>query len=231
MTEQAIRRLRRQALAGAFGPLTSLAKVFARVQFVQADPIRAPARAQDLILRHRVTGYRAGDLERRYPRLGLEEAYLHAYGFMTPAVHGLLLPRYDPAFPDGRHEPAGLAADVLAFVAGRGPTHPAALAERFGREREVNGWGGLSKATTRALAGPAASWAAAGGGAGRRRARLPGRRDQRSLAHRRRAGGAAYAVAGDPARPGAGAEPERGDGADHPAHRRARGSNRRRWRI
>ena len=34
--------------------------------FVQADPIRAPARAQDLILRHRVNNYRAGELERRY---------------------------------------------------------------------------------------------------------------------------------------------------------------------
>ena len=41
--------------------------------FVQADPIRAPARAQDLILRHRVKGYHAGDLERRYSALGIEE--------------------------------------------------------------------------------------------------------------------------------------------------------------
>ena len=40
---------------------------------MQADPIRAPARAQDLILRHRVAGYRAGDLERRYARLKIEE--------------------------------------------------------------------------------------------------------------------------------------------------------------
>jgi uncharacterized protein YcaQ len=40
---------------------------------------------------------------------------------------------------------------VLAFVQASGPTHPAALAEQFGREREVNGWGGLSKATTRVL--------------------------------------------------------------------------------
>jgi len=38
-----------------------------------------------------------------------------------------------------------------AFVHDQGPTHPAALADRFGRERELNGWGGMSKATTRAL--------------------------------------------------------------------------------
>jgi uncharacterized protein YcaQ len=36
-----------------------------RLGFVQADPIRSPARAQDLILRHRVKDYFAGDLERR----------------------------------------------------------------------------------------------------------------------------------------------------------------------
>jgi uncharacterized protein YcaQ len=147
----ALKRLRRRALLAAFGPMAPLGRVFTQLGFVQADPIRSPARAQDLILRHRVTDYRAGDLERRYPRLGLEEAYLYAYGFVTPSVQALLLPRHDPAFPDGRHVPSGLAAEVLAFVHERGPTHPGALADRFGREREVNGWGGLSKATTRAL--------------------------------------------------------------------------------
>ncbi len=33
----------------------------------------------------------------------------------------------------------------------RGRTHPTDLAEQFGRDRAVNGWGGFSKATTRAL--------------------------------------------------------------------------------
>jgi uncharacterized protein YcaQ len=53
-----------------------------RLGFVQADPIRAPARAQDLTLRHRVAGYRAGDLERRYPRLAIEEDFFVNYGFL-----------------------------------------------------------------------------------------------------------------------------------------------------
>src|SRR5262249_3553270 len=44
-----------------------------------------------------------------------------------------------------------LAAEVLAFVRQRRATHPADLAARFGAERAVNGWGGFSKATTRAL--------------------------------------------------------------------------------
>ena len=143
--------LRAQACQATLFAPTTLAGAVHRLGFVQADPIRAPARAQDLILRHRVAGYRAGDLERGFQRLRLEEDFLYAYGFMSPGARNLLHPRHDPAGEAGRHAPAGLAAEVLAFVCARGPTHPADLAARFGRERAVNGWGGASKATTRAL--------------------------------------------------------------------------------
>ena len=61
--------------------------------FVQADPIRAPARAQDLILRHRVKNYRAGDLERRYRELGIEEDFFINYGFVTREVQALMHPQ------------------------------------------------------------------------------------------------------------------------------------------
>ena len=54
---------------------TSLPKALNRLGFVQADPLRAPARAQDLTLRHRVTGYCVGDLELRYPKLPIEEDF------------------------------------------------------------------------------------------------------------------------------------------------------------
>ena len=54
---------------------TTLKRALQRMGFVQADPIRAPARAQDLILRHRVKNYRAGDLERRYRELEIEEDF------------------------------------------------------------------------------------------------------------------------------------------------------------
>lgn len=137
-------------LATMFAP-TTLADAVARLGFVQADPIRAPARAQDLILRHRVSGYRAGDLERGFARLGLEEDFLYAYGFMPGGTRQLLHPRLDPGGAAGTHVPAGLAAEVLAFVRAHGPTHPRDLEARFGRDRAVNGWGGFSKATTRAL--------------------------------------------------------------------------------
>ncbi len=146
-----IAQLRQMAVAASLAQPVPLARAVHTLGFVQADPIRAPARAQDLILRHRVTGYRAGDLERRFARLGLEEDFLYAYGIMPQETWRLLHPRHDPDGKDGRHVPDPLAAEVLAFVRDRGVTHPRDLEERFGRERAVNGWGGWSKATTRAL--------------------------------------------------------------------------------
>jgi uncharacterized protein len=79
--------LRRHSVARTlFGP-TTLPMAIGRLGFVQADPIRAPARAQDLTLRHRVRDYRAGDLERRYPRLDVEEDFFVNYGFVPRATH------------------------------------------------------------------------------------------------------------------------------------------------
>ncbi len=151
MTTPTLEQLRAQARLATLFPPTTLAGAVHRLGFVQADPIRAPARAQDLILRHRVSGYRAGALERSFVRLQLEEDFLYAYGFMPAATQTLLHPRFDPDGPAGVHAPAGLAAEVLEFVRARGPTHPRDLDARFGRDRAVNGWGGFSKATTRAL--------------------------------------------------------------------------------
>ena len=55
-------QLRRYAIARSLFEPTTLPRAIARLGFVQADPMRAPARAQDLILVHRVKDYRAGDL-------------------------------------------------------------------------------------------------------------------------------------------------------------------------
>ena len=150
-TGPALDQLRAQARLATLSAPTTLAGAVRRLGFVQADPIRAPARAQDLILRHRVSGYRAGDLQRSFKRLHLEEDFLHAYGFMPGETRHLLHPRLDPEGETGIHSPNGLAAEVLAFVRDHGPTHPRDLEQRFGRDRAVNGWGGFSKATTRAL--------------------------------------------------------------------------------
>lgn len=140
--------LRRQAVGWSLERGGSLAETMARLRFVQADPIRAPATAQDLILRQRVPGYRVGDLDRGYPTLPLEEDYVYAYGFVTRELRRYLHPR--PPGGEG-YRPSGLAAEVLAFVRDRGATHPRSLQEAFGRTRVVNAWGGQSAATTRAL--------------------------------------------------------------------------------
>ena len=139
-----LRRLRAHAIAGSlFRPATLQAAVD-RLGFVQADPIRSPARAQDLILRHRVEGYRAGDLEKRYPKLDIEEDYLYAYGFVSRQTWRLLHPRRTSKL-------TALEENILKVVREGGETHPAELEKHFGRKRLVNAWGGNSKATTYAL--------------------------------------------------------------------------------
>jgi uncharacterized protein len=143
--------LRRQAARVTTPAPGTLARAIAQIEFIQSDPIRSPARAQDLILRHRVADYRAGDLERRYSSLAAEEDFLYAYGFMPRRIRKFLYPRFDRNRPGHHFVPTGLAADVLAFVRERGPTHPAALATQFGRTRAINGWGGFSTASTRVL--------------------------------------------------------------------------------
>jgi uncharacterized protein YcaQ len=133
-----------RAIAQTLFPPTTLAKAIVRLGFVQADPIRAPARAQDLILRHRVDGYRVGDLERRYPSLPVEEDLLYAYGFLPRPVSRRLHPR-------GTDPLGELERAVLVAIRENGPTHPAELAASLGSDRVVNAWGGYSKATKAAL--------------------------------------------------------------------------------
>jgi len=139
-----LRKLRALAAARSLLEAPTLQQGVDRLGFVQADPIRSPARAQDLILRHRVAGYRAGDLERFYPRLDIEEDYLYAYGFVSREVWRLLHPR-------GGGAPGAFEKKVLAAVADQGEAHPAALEKLLGARRITNAWGGLSKATTQAL--------------------------------------------------------------------------------
>jgi uncharacterized protein YcaQ len=130
--------LRRYAVARTLFPPTTLQKAIDRLGFVQADPIRAPARAQDLTLRHRVKGYRAGDLERRYPRLDVEEDCLVNYGFLPRGLLPLLHPRTARRAWDAATERR--AAEVLAFVRARGATHPRDVQEVFDHGR-VQSWG------------------------------------------------------------------------------------------
>ncbi len=68
-----LNEFRSRIVAGSFPPLGNLAEAIAKLQFIQADPIRSPARAQDLMLRQRVDAYQAGDLERESPNIEVEE--------------------------------------------------------------------------------------------------------------------------------------------------------------
>jgi uncharacterized protein len=141
--------LRRFAIARSLFTPTTLKRALDRLGFVQADPIRAPARAQDLTLRHRVQGYRAGDLERRYRALEIEEDFFVNYGFLPRAVHGLMHPRAF-ASPWSRAR-AKRAQALLEFVRERGAVHPREVDGHFSHGTVTNYWGGASSATTHLL--------------------------------------------------------------------------------
>jgi uncharacterized protein len=168
--------LRRFAVARSLFHPTTLKRALHRMGFVQADPIRAPARAQDLILRHRVKNYCAGDLERGYAKLGVEEDFFINYGFVTREVQALMHPRLADLAPVGLlcdkllHEtrrPVGVpnstsrlpwpaarrkrAQLLLEFVRERGIVHPQEVDQHFSHGTVKNYWGGKSNATTHLL--------------------------------------------------------------------------------
>ena len=119
--------LRRYAIARSLFKPTTLMRAIEKLGFVQADPIRAPARAQDLTLRHRVIDYRAGELERRYPRLALEEedgepARFLAYVAMALIVAGVPAGAFPAALLEQRHETGIEGAPGIDTAV---PLHPA----------------------------------------------------------------------------------------------------------
>lgn len=149
--------LRRFAVARSLFKPTTLQQALDRMGFVQADPIRAPARAQDLTLRHRVKGYRAGDLERLYAKLDVEEDFFLVYGFVSRPIHALMHPRSETDVPAEGPRPWSAARrkralSVLEFVRERGAVHPREVDEHFSHGKTRNYWGGTSNASTQLLA-------------------------------------------------------------------------------
>ena len=148
-----LQQLRRYAIARSLFKATSLPRAIARLGFVQADPMRAPARAQDLILAHRVKDYRAGDLERRYPDLAIEEAFFVNYGFLPRQTLRLLHPRGAPRAWDTWNAKMQASADeVLAFVREHGDTHSKHLQAQFDHGR-MKRWGGNLNVSAHLLQG------------------------------------------------------------------------------
>jgi uncharacterized protein YcaQ len=147
------RQLCRYAIARSLFKPTSLQRAFARLGFVQADPMRAPARAQDLILAQRVKNYRAGELERRYPQLAIEEAFFINYGFLPRETLALLHPRGLPcAWHGWDAQMQARAEDVLAFVREHGPTYPKDVQAHFDHGR-IKRWGADFNVTRHLLEG------------------------------------------------------------------------------
>ncbi len=141
--------LRRYAVARTLFAPTTLPKAIAKLGFVQADPIRAPARAQDLTLRHRVKGYRAGDLEQRYPKLDIEEDFFVNYGFLPSTTHALMHPRTPrTALTAARRKQMDA---VLEYVQTHGVVHPRAVDAHFAHGKTQNWFGGSSNASTELL--------------------------------------------------------------------------------
>ncbi|HEY3178144.1 MAG TPA: crosslink repair DNA glycosylase YcaQ family protein [Casimicrobiaceae bacterium] len=151
MAEMKLAALRAYAVTRTLCKPVDLAAAVRNLGFVQIDPIRAPARAQDLILRHRVADYRAGDLEKRFPELPLVEDFVHVYGVLPESSLRLLHPRRRlHTWRVERDHPA-LARNVVGHIERNGPTHPRDLTRALGSARIVNGWGGSSAVTTRML--------------------------------------------------------------------------------
>ena len=145
--------LRRFAVGRNFFAPATLQRALNRMEFVQADPIRSPARAQDLILRHRVKNYHAGELERRYATLDIEEDVFVNYGFVTSSLQALMGKREtDEQGKRGKGKgEESRTRLLLELISERGAVHPREVDEHFSHGTVKNYWGGSSNATTRLL--------------------------------------------------------------------------------
>jgi len=149
MSSPSLAQLRSYAVSRTLFKPATLAAAVDRLGFVQADPIRSPARAQDLTLRHRVRAYRAGDLDRQYERLGLEEDFFVNYGFLRPEHRALMHPRSPrQAWSVAQAEQAQA---VWRFVRERGVVHPRDVHAQFKLGLTRNWFGGTSNASTQLL--------------------------------------------------------------------------------
>jgi uncharacterized protein len=146
-----LEQLRHHAIARSFFPPTSLERAIHQLGFVQADPIRSPTRAQDLTLRHRVIGYQAGDLERQYASLPIEEDFFLNYGFLPRNTQALMHPRTPgQAWTVERWAQAHA---IHAWVIEKGVVSPREVNAHFAQGTAKNWFGGSSSASTQLLDG------------------------------------------------------------------------------
>ena len=139
-----VAEIRIRAVTHSLFPAGDLPSAFSHLGFVQADPIRAPARAQDLILRHRVRDYHAGDLEREYAALDLEEEDLYVYGFLPRETAQFL-------FHAQGKRLTSLQTKILDIAKEGRALHPRSLERLIGKGRSVNAWGSYSSTAKLAM--------------------------------------------------------------------------------
>ena len=149
MSSPTLLDLRNFAIKRSLFSPTTLGRAISRLGFVQADPIRAPARAQDLTLRHRVNNYLAGDLEKHYPKLPIEEDFFVNYGFLPRATQALMHPRRPTQALTALEKTQALA--LIEFVRERGTVHPRDADKHFAHGSATNWFGGQSNVTTKLL--------------------------------------------------------------------------------
>lgn len=137
-------QLRHFTLSHSLFPPTNIKQAINHLKFIQIDPIRSPARAQDLILRHRVKDYQLGDIDRQYTKLELEEDFLYAHGYITRDLWQLLHPRNEVTLTE-------FDTHVLETVSQLPEIHPRDLDQYFEKQTESNWWGGSSRSSKMAL--------------------------------------------------------------------------------
>lgn len=96
-----------------------------------------------------MTDYRAGDLERNYPKLAIEEDFFVNYGFVPRRTYALMHPRTPrKKWSKSRRDKADA---VLEFVRARGVTHPRDVDAHFQHGKVRNWFGGSTNASTQLL--------------------------------------------------------------------------------
>ncbi|MEO0511044.1 MAG: crosslink repair DNA glycosylase YcaQ family protein [Verrucomicrobiota bacterium] len=135
---KSLEQFRKRVIRSSLFPAADIGSAIERLGFLQADPIRCPARAQDLILRQRVRHYKAGDLERHYADLEIEECFLFAYGFAPKGIWNVIYPKSHAALSASEKK-------VLHTMKQSGPVDSRGLEKQTGRKRVTNYWGGSSR--------------------------------------------------------------------------------------
>lgn len=141
-----LKKLSQYAINRSLFAPTDLNDAVERLGFVQIDPIQAPAKAHDLILRHRVHHYRQGDIEQLYPELPLEEAYFINHGYLPRTMANLLW--CNKPVSDYLSTRSKQVKQILQLAENEPEINGKLLNQHFENATVTNAWGGSSQEGT-----------------------------------------------------------------------------------